>query len=56
MFILCFSPPLDANKRYAMRTAGYTSATKVIMAFETPFWETRDQRYETLLVVVHFPD
>ena len=35
-----FSPPLNPIKRFAMRTAGYTSATKVILAFETPFWET----------------
>ena len=40
IFVVDFSPLLSARKRYALRTAGYTSATKVVLAFETPFWET----------------
>jgi monoamine oxidase len=34
-----FRPRLSTKKRYAIRTARYTAASKVILAFETPFWE-----------------
>ena len=34
-----FSPPLSPQKRFSLRTARYTAATKVFLVFETPFWE-----------------
>ena len=38
-----FVPPLSTQKRRALRTASYTSATKVLMAFDTPFWERENK-------------
>ena len=40
-----FDPQLSTQKRRALRTASYTSATKVLMAFDTPFWE-RENKYK----------
>lgn len=37
--IVYFSPPLSTEKRLALRTIAYFSATKVLLVFETPFWE-----------------
>lgn len=40
-----FDPPMSTQKRRALRTAAYSSATKVLMAFDTPFWE-RENKYK----------
>ncbi len=37
--LILFRPKLSTQKRYAIRTARYTAATKVLLAFEAPFWE-----------------
>ena len=34
-----FNPPLSVQKRHALRTTPYSSSTKVVLAFEHPFWE-----------------
>ena len=34
-----FKPKLSVQKTHALRTTPYSSSTKVILAFETPFWD-----------------
>jgi monoamine oxidase len=38
-----FKPKLSTKKWYALRTAAYSAATKVLMVFETPFWERENE-------------
>ena len=38
-----FDPPLSTLKRHAMRTVSYSAATKVLMAFETSFWDRENK-------------
>ena len=38
-----FVPPMSTQKRRALRTAAYSSATKVLMAFETSFWDRENK-------------
>uniref|UniRef100_A0A8C7BAW7 Amine oxidase n=1 Tax=Neovison vison TaxID=452646 RepID=A0A8C7BAW7_NEOVI len=37
--LITFKPPLSQDKREALRLVHYTSATKVILTCEEPFWE-----------------
>ena len=50
---ISFSPELSTKKRSALQTIGYTTAAKVILGFQNPFWE---REYGVVSIQLHIDD
>ena len=50
-----FSPLLSQNKSVALRSTYYESSSKILLAFESPFWESNPEERKGGYVITDLP-